>query len=181
MGGRLTPGRSTPGRSDQGLTFRRPTEADHATVAAIVDEWWAGRRIRRLLPRLWFRHFGSTSWIAETPDGRLAGFLVGFVSPDHPAEALVHMAATNPNLRRRGVGRALVARFADDVAARGVARAGAAVGPDDRVAVEFLRAVGFVSVEGPGTERIYGVPAVPDYDGPGEDRAILVLEVAAPR
>ena len=39
------------------LRFRRPTEADHAQVVDVVDEWWGGRKMRALLPRLWFRHF----------------------------------------------------------------------------------------------------------------------------
>jgi ribosomal protein S18 acetylase RimI-like enzyme len=160
--------------------FRRPTEADHAAVVAVADEWWAGRRVRRLLPRLWFRHFASTSWIAQTDDGRLAGFLVGFVSPDRPDEACVHMAATNPNLRRRGIGRALFARFADDVTARGVVRVSAVIRPEDRPAVEFLRAIGFDAFAGPGTERIHGVPALADYDGEGEDRAVFVMELGVP-
>lgn len=170
----------TAGPTAPTLRLRRPIEADHAAIVALADEWWAGRRVARLLPRLWFRHFASTSWIAETGDGRLAGFLVGFVSPDHPDEACVHLAATNPNLRRRGIGRALFAAFAEDVARRGVARIGAAVRPEDRVAVLFLRAIGFDALEGPDGARIFGVPAVADYDGPGEDRAVFVRHLGEP-
>ena len=47
------------------LRFRRPIEADHPVVSAVVDEWWGGRKMRAILPRLWFRHFAGTSWIAE--------------------------------------------------------------------------------------------------------------------
>ena len=68
------------------LRFRRPVEADHAAVVSVVDEWWGGRRVHAVLPRLWFRHFTELSWIAETDDGRLQGFLVGFVGPDRPDE-----------------------------------------------------------------------------------------------
>lgn len=169
------------------LRFRRPTEADHGPLVGLVDDWWGGRPVRRLLPRFWFRHFASTSWIAEvetvtdggtgTPASRTglpAGFLVGFVSPDHPDEAFIHLASTNPNLRRRGIGRALHERFCDDVRARGVARVTTTVWPGDRVAVEFYRAIGFRALDGPGTQPMYGVPAFPDYDAEGEDRAIFV-------
>ena len=69
------------------VRFRRPIDADHPVVMAQVDDWWGGRRVRAMLPRLWFQHFAGTSWIAEGEDGRLLGFLVGFISPDHPEVA----------------------------------------------------------------------------------------------
>ncbi len=170
------------------LRFRRPTEADHAPIVHLVDDWWGGRPVRRLLPRFWFRHFASTSWIAEVAAaddaddagqaggraGTVAGFLVGFVSPDHPDEAFVHLAATNPNLRRRGIGRALYERFCDDVRARGVQRVTTTVWPGDRVAVDFHRATGFRAIDRPGSRAMYGIPAFPDYDADGEDRVVFV-------
>ena len=45
--------------------LRRPVEADHARVVGQIDEWWGGRRVHALLPRLWFQHFTGTSWIAD--------------------------------------------------------------------------------------------------------------------
>ena len=86
------------------IAFRRPVEPDYARLVDLVDEWWGGRRMRLLLPRLWLQHFGGTSWIAERGDGRVAGFLIGFISQDHPDTAYVHMVATNPNGRRSGLG-----------------------------------------------------------------------------
>lgn len=166
--------------TDPGLRFRRPTEADHARIVRLADDWWGGRRIRQLLPRLWFRHFASTSWIAESEDGKLAGFLVGFVSPDRPDEAYVHVVAANPNTRRRRVGAALYERFFEDVRGRGVRRVVAITWPGNRVSVEFHRAMGFRVEDGPGTRNIYGVPAFPDYEFDGEDRAVFVRELDPP-
>lgn len=162
-----------------GIRLRRPVEADHGPVASVVDDWWGGRRLHDLLPRLWFQHFTGTSWIAETDDGRLAGFLVGFVSPDHPDEAYVHMVATNPNLRKRGVARELYEAFFADVAARGVRRVKAITWPGNRVSVEFHRAIGFRVDDGPGSAPIYGTPAFADYDYSGEDRVVLVRKLDA--
>jgi len=162
------------------VRFRRPTEADHAPIVALVDEWWGGRRMRDLLLRLWFQHFTGTSWIAEDDEGRLLGFLVGFISPDHPDTAYVHMIATNPNRRRSGMGAALYRRFFDDVGGRGVRRVRAITWPGNRVSVGFHRSMGFRVVDGPGTQNLYGTPAVPDYDGDGEDRVVFVREIEAP-
>lgn len=160
------------------VRFRRPIEADHRALVDVIDEWWGERRMRRMLPRLWLEHFAGTSWVAETPGGTLAGFLVGFVSPDHPAEAYVHMVGTNPNLRRHGIGRALYERFVDDVRARGVERVTAITWPGNRASIGFHRAIGFRVDEGPGTTPIYGTPAYADYDDAGEDRVVFVRELA---
>lgn len=157
------------------VRFRRPTEADHLRIVGLVDEWWGGRRLHDLLPRLWLQHFSGTSWIAEADpgSGRVAGFLVGFVSPDDPLVGYVHMVATDPNRRRRGLGRALYQRFFDDVAGRGVREVRAVTWPGNRASIEFHRSIGFEPIAGPGSQSIYGTPAFVDYDYPGEDRVVF--------
>ena len=160
-----------------GLRFRRPVEADHRFLVERVDEWWGGRKLHQLLPRLWLQHFTGTSWVVEEAHGAIVGFLVGFVSPDHPEQAYIHMVATSPNHRRTGLGRALYERFVADVRSRGVRRVTAITWPGNRVSVGFHRAMGFRPDEGPGTQRLYGTPAYPDYDADGDDRAVFTLEL----
>ena len=160
-----------------GLRFRRPTADDHARLDAVIDEWWGGRRLRHLLPRLWLEHFAGTSWIAEDDDGRLAGFLVGFVSQDDPTTAYVHMVASDPNRRRRGVGADLYARFFDDARAHGARRVTAVTWPGNRQSIAFHRSIGFAVDDGPGTQPIYGTPAHVDHDGEGEDRVVFRLDL----
>jgi ribosomal protein S18 acetylase RimI-like enzyme len=123
---------------------------------------------------MWFRHVASTSWLAETPDGRPVGFLLGFVSPDRPSEGLLHLVAVDPNQRRRGIGRALVERFADDAAERGAATITAIAWPGEPPAIAFFEATGFAAQGGPGSQRIHGTIAFPDYDGEGDDRIVFV-------
>ena len=163
------------------VRFRRPTEADHAAIVTSVDEWWGGRRLHDLLPRLWLQHFTGTSWIAESEAGGVVGFLVGFVSPDDPTVGYVHMVGADPNHRRRGLGRELYERFIDDVAGRGVREVRAITWPGNRASVAFHRAIGFEPLDGPGSQRIYGTPAFPDYDYPGEDRALFRRRIDGPR
>lgn len=162
------------------LRFRRPTEADHPGIVTRIDHWWGGRRLHDLLPRLWFQHFTGTSWIAERPDGTVVGFLVGFVSPDRPAVAYVHMIGTDPNLRRKGIGDELYRRFFDDVRSRGVDEVLAITWPGNRGSVEFHRALGFEPDAGPGSRNIYGTAAFADYDYPGEDRVVLRRQLGEP-
>jgi ribosomal protein S18 acetylase RimI-like enzyme len=167
--------RTEPPEVAADLQFRRPRDEDHPRVVSLVDEWWGGRPVHGLLPRLWFQHFSGTSWIAEMPDGRVAGFLVGFISPDHPDVGYVHMAATNPNLRRRGLGRDLYRRFLADLAGRGVRRVRAVTWPGNRVSVGFHTALGFRPVGGSGAQNLYGSVAFADYDGAGDDRVVFEI------
>ena len=155
------------------LVFRRPAEADHRRLVAVVNHWWGGRQLAHLLPRLWLQFFTGTSWIAETADGALAGFLIGFVSPDDLTVGYVHMMATSPNLRRRGLGRELYQRFFDDVAARGVHEVRAITWAGNRVSIGFHTSIGFRVDDGPGTQRLYGTTAYPDYEGDGRDMVVF--------
>ena len=155
------------------LRLRRPTEADYLPIVTVVDDWWDGRVIHPLLPRLWFQHFTGTSWIAETDGGQLAGFLVGFVSPDHPDQAYIHMVAADPGLRLRGVGRRLYQRFFADVGGRGVRTVAAITWPGNRTSVAFHAAMGFACAAGPDTVAIAGTNAYPGYDYGSEDRVLF--------
>ena len=163
-----------PGQDPDGITFRRPTEADYPAISSVLDDWWGGRQLDHLLPRLWLQHFTGTSWLAESADGRLAGFLIGFLSPDRPDVAYCHLVAANPNLRRRGLGGALYERFFDDARANARSVVSAITWPANRPSIAFRRALGFEIEGGPGSQNLYGTPARAEYDFDREDRAIMV-------
>jgi ribosomal protein S18 acetylase RimI-like enzyme len=159
------------------MTPRHPVEGDHRGLAGVVDHWFAGRRVGQLMSRSWFRHFGRTSWIADGERRRPEALLIGYLSQDRSSEAVIHLVGVDPNRRRRGVGSALVDAFVDDVHRRGATTVSAVAWPDDPVAIAFFRSLGFEPETGLGTQRLYGVSAFPDYDGPGEDRAVLRREI----
>ncbi len=91
-------------------------------VTAVVDEWWGGRQMAAMLPKLFFVHFRDTSFVAED-DGGLAGFLCGFRSQTFPDEAYVHFVGVDPARRGSGLGRELYERFFAAVAPRTIVRA----------------------------------------------------------
>jgi hypothetical protein len=64
---------SSPGTAE--ARIRQLRASDFAPVIAVIDEWWGGRPMARMLPRLFFDHFTDTSFAADR-DGTLAGFLV---------------------------------------------------------------------------------------------------------
>ena len=85
-------------------TLRTATPADHARILDVMPAWWGGRDLSALVPSLFLEHFAGTSLVAETDDGELAGFLIGFVSQDHPDEAYVHFIGVDPARRGDGSG-----------------------------------------------------------------------------
>jgi ribosomal protein S18 acetylase RimI-like enzyme len=141
--------------------IRAAEPSDHGRVIAVVDEWWGGRPMAPMLPKLFFVHFRDTSFVADGDGGELAGFLCGFRSQTFPDEAYVHFVGVSPAQRGSGLGRALYARFFAAVAPRSVVRA--VTSPVNERSVAFHRALGFE------VERVDD-----DYDGRGEARVLLV-------
>jgi ribosomal protein S18 acetylase RimI-like enzyme len=163
--------------ADPAIHYRRPIEADYDRIVAVLDPWWSGRTADAALPRFWLQHFTGSSWLGEDDAGDLAGFIVGFLSPDHADEAYCHLVGTNPNLRRRGIGSELYARFFADARAGGRTSVVALAWPGNRPAIDFHRALGFEPISGPGTQNLYGIPASPAYEQDRDDRAILVRQL----
>jgi ribosomal protein S18 acetylase RimI-like enzyme len=144
--------------------IRHAEPSDYGRVASVVDEWWGGRQMAAMLPKLFFVHFRDTSFVAEDA-GALAGFLCGFRSQTFEHEAYVHFVGVDPARRGDGLGRELYERFFAAVAPRTTVRAVTA--PVNERSVAFHRALGFE------VERIDE-----DYDGQGETRVLLVKELA---
>jgi len=94
------------------MTFqiRHLSAADYPLVISAIDHWWGSRPMADKLPRLFFEHFADTSFAAER-DGRLAGFLAGFISQSRPGEAYIHFVGVDPAQRGGGLGRLLYEAF----------------------------------------------------------------------
>jgi ribosomal protein S18 acetylase RimI-like enzyme len=142
------------------VVIRHAEPRDYAGVIALVDEWWGGRSMAAMLPKLFFVHFRDTSFAAKD-EGRLVGFLCGFRSQTHEDEAYIHFVGVDPAHRGGGLGRALYERFFSAVAPRTVIRA--VTSPVNDGSVRFHRALGFE------VERVDE-----DYDGQGQARVLLV-------
>ena len=102
----------------------------------------------------------------------VAGFLVGFISQGRPDEAYVHLVATAPAYRRRGIGRALYEHLFDLVRGRGCLKVLAITVPHNETAIAFHRRIGFHLRE-EGAAWLGALPFFPDYGGPGVDCVIM--------
>jgi len=138
---------------------------------AMASEWWGGRPMAGMLPRVFFEHFGDSSFAAER-NGTLAGFLVGFCSQSRRGEAYIHFVGVHPGERGRGLGCRLYETFFGAAAARGCLTVRAITAPVNSGSVAFHRRMGF-EVE-PGATEQNGIPVTADYDGPGQDRVLFV-------
>ncbi|MFE6973035.1 GNAT family N-acetyltransferase [Streptomyces sp. NPDC057682] len=143
-------------------------------MLAVLDRWWGGlkgeagaRERALLLPRLYFQHFTTTSFLVERPDGELAAFLVGFLSQTEPDVAYVHFVGVDPALHGEGIGRALYHAFFRLARAHGRRYAHCVTSPENTVSQAFHARLGFVAA-----------PVRPDYDGPGLDRVTFVADLA---
>jgi ribosomal protein S18 acetylase RimI-like enzyme len=142
------------------VLIRHAEPTDYARVIGIVDEWWGGRQMAAMLPKLFFVHFRDTSFVAED-DGALVGFLCGFRSQTYDDEAYVHFVGVDPERRASGLGRALYQRFFAAIAPRTTVRA--VTGTVNERSIAFHEALGFE------VERVDE-----NYDGHGQARVLFV-------
>jgi ribosomal protein S18 acetylase RimI-like enzyme len=151
--------------------IRQLRPSDYWPVVSVIDHWWNGRHMADQLPRLFFEHFTETSFAAER-DGELIGFLVGFVSQSHPAEAYIHFVGVHPEHRGRGLGRQLYQQFFAAAQARGRGLVRAVTAPVNQASVRFHQQMGF-DIE-PGDSEVDGIAVTSGYDGDSNDRVRFV-------
>ena len=134
---------------------------DYVKIHSVLNDWWGGRDMAAMLPKLFFVHFQETSFIIEE-DGETLGFLCGFFSQTHKEEAYVHFIGVNPKYRRRGIASTLYSYFFD------VARA-------NNKSIQFHQEIGF-RIEA-GDDEIEGVSVHTNYDGNGGSRVLFLKNV----
>lgn len=149
------------------VEIRHAKPSDYGRIIGRVNVWWAGREMAPMLPKLFFIHFEGTSFVAEDEAGELVGFVCGFLSQTVDDEAYIHFVGVDPEARGTGLGRMLYERFFDEVRANGRTVIRCVTSPVNERSVAFHQSLGFE------TERV-----VPDYDGPGEDRVLLVRRLS---
>ncbi len=153
------------------MLIRPLAPADYELILPVVNDWWGGRNMRDMLPKLFFVHFCRTSFVAERR-GQIAGFLVGFMSQCRPEEAYIHFVGVHPQHRRSGLGKILYDCFFEEAGGFGCRQVHCVTSPVNKGSIAFHQAMGFQVEQ---TDRkLDGVPFVEDYDGPGEHRVLFL-------
>ncbi|MBC7809596.1 MAG: GNAT family N-acetyltransferase [Burkholderiales bacterium] len=156
------------------LTIRHAEPSDYAPIIDVLNDWWGGRSMSDMLPKLFFVHFRDTSLIAEM-DGQRVGFLIGFCSQTFANEAYIHFVGVHPDYRKHGIGRTLYERFFDIANTQGMTAVRCVTSPLNKTSIAFHTCMGFEPE--PHEWQLDGIPYYQDYDGPGGDRVLLVKKL----
>lgn len=157
-----------------GVLMRSAQPDDHARVMRVIDDWWGGRQMAQLLPRLFFEHFADSSFVAEDTHG-LAGFLCGLLSQSRPGEAYIHFVGVRPDLRSGGLGRGLYEAFFAAASLRGAREVRCVTSIVNRSSVAFHQRLGFALVR--GDREIDGIAVHTGHDGRGGAEVLFVRAI----
>lgn len=152
------------------ITLRSIEAADYTPIISVINDWWGGRAMSDMLPKLFFIHFRETSFIAEQAGARV-GFLIGFRSQTFPNEAYIHFVGVHPDFRKMGVGTRLYEHFFEVAGAQGCEIVRCVTSPMNKTSIAFHTHMGF-QMESHGVE-IDGIPVYRNYDGKGGDRVLF--------
>ena len=152
---------------EKDILIKKAGPADHDKIIAALRNWWGGRDLTAMLPRLFLNHFSNTSFVIEK-EGELIGFLIGFISPSLKNEAYVHFMGVHPDFRKKGIGTLLYERFFEICRSHGRNIIRACTSPVNKGSVLFHKRIGF-QLE-PGDDEIDGFPVTSDYNRPGDHK-----------
>lgn len=153
------------------MQIRNAEPRDYYFVSAVINDWWGGRQMRDMLPKLFFTHFRETSFIVEE-DGAIVGFLNGFYSQTFSDESYIHFVGVHPDYRKAGVARLLYVKFFEVVRSSGRHVVRCVTSPVNKTSIAFHLRMGFEIESGDQDEG--GVSVHTNYDGKGESRVLFV-------
>ena len=156
------------------MIIRNVRSTDYPPIISVLDEWWGGRKMSDMLPRLFFEHFCETSFILEE-DHQIAAFLIGFFSQSRPEEAYIHFVGVHPQYRKRGFGRELYKHLFTVMRQNQRSVVRCVTSPVNTGSIAFHTRMGF-RIE-PGDAQSDGIAYHTDHDGPGEHRVCFVRQV----
>jgi ribosomal protein S18 acetylase RimI-like enzyme len=153
------------------MTIRHLEERDYDHIIRVIDHWFGGRPLAKLLPRIFFIHFQPTSFAIEEED-EVIGFLAGFVSQTCQEQAYIHFVGVDPRFRQGGLGRQLYERFFETVRGLGCNTVRCITSPVNTVSLAFHKGMGF-EIEGVSGEH-EGVRCTVNYEFNGQHRVRFV-------
>lgn len=116
--------------------------SDYYIISPLINDWWNGRQMSDLLPKLFFDHFKNTSFIVEE-EGEIIGFLIGFLSQSYSNEAYIHFVGIHPKHRGKGIGRQLYNQFFDVIKQNGRNIVRCVTSPVNKASIDYHTKMGF--------------------------------------
>jgi ribosomal protein S18 acetylase RimI-like enzyme len=153
------------------MTIKTLEPSDYDFIIGELNEWWGGRNMTDMLPRLFFKNFNNTSFIIREQHV-IVGFIIGLISQTDKTKAYVHFIGVNPTMRNKQIGKKLYAHFFRTVRKLGVEKVECVTSVNNENSIKFHQKIGFGIVN---TDLVNdaGICYFINYDGPGEDRVLF--------
>jgi ribosomal protein S18 acetylase RimI-like enzyme len=158
--------KSPPSMPSLTIFFRHPSDRDFVDCVAIAQAAWPDFKERPSIYHLFTKHFSNTCFVSEI-EGRICGFVLGFLSQAHPGVAYLHLVAVHPDFQSRGIASELYEHFIQNARALHCARIELIVNPDNPRSIAFHQKLGFQEDTPADPVIIDGVVATRDYNGLG--------------
>jgi ribosomal protein S18 acetylase RimI-like enzyme len=156
------------------LTIRNSKPSDHQRIISVMKDWWGGRDLTWMLPKLFLVHFCDTSFIIEKSEDLMA-FLIGFLSQSKVNEGYIHLVGVHPDYRGMGLGEFLYHRFFQICKANDRDTIRSCTSPVNKGSIEFHRKIGFSILR--GDAEIDGIQVTLDYNGPGDPKVLFEIKI----
>jgi GNAT superfamily N-acetyltransferase len=158
----------------KGLTIRNSKPSDHQRIISVMKDWWGGRDLTWMLPKLFLVHFCDTSFIIEKEE-ELTAFLIGFLSHSKTNEGYIHLVGVHPNYRGMGLGEFLYHRFFQICKANNRDTIRSCTSPVNKGSIEFHKKIGFNILK--GNAEVGGIQVSLDYNHPGDHKVLFEKKI----
>jgi GNAT superfamily N-acetyltransferase len=158
----------------EGLIIRNSKPSDHQRIISVMKDWWGGRDLTLMLPKLFLMHFCNTSFIIEKGDS-LKAFLIGLLSQSEINEGYIHLVGVHPNYRGMGIGAFLYQRFFEICKEYNRDTVRSCTSPVNKGSIEFHRKIGFDILK--GNAEVDGVQVSMDYNRPGDSKVLFEIKI----
>ncbi len=156
------------------LSYRNAHPDDHHRIIGVLKDWWDGRDLTGMLPKLFLVHFCNTSFIIEK-NGDLVAFLIGFLSPQHTNEGYIHFCGVHPDYRSIGLGKFLYHKFFTLCKNNNRYIVKSCTSPVNKGSIAFHKKTGF-QIE-PGESKMEGVPITLHYNKPNDPKVLFKINL----
>ncbi|GAB09554.1 L-2,4-diaminobutyric acid acetyltransferase [Gordonia araii NBRC 100433] len=121
--------------------LRQPRVADGSRIHRLAAETGVLDTNSVYAYVLWCHDFATTSVVAETDDGELAGFVTGYQRPDDPSVLMVWQVGVDAKFRGQGIAARMLHHLFDVFADAGVRAMHTTISPDNEASQRLFASV----------------------------------------
>ena len=154
--------------------IRNSKSEDHIRIIEVMEDWWEGRDLTWMVPKLFLIHFNNTSFIIKK-NNNLVAFLIAFLSPANEKEGYIHIVGVHPDYRGLRIGEYLYNQFFQICRDHNRNTVRSCTSPINKGSIEFHRRIGFKIRK--GNAVIDGVDVTLDYNKPGDTKVLFEINI----